>query len=326
MKRISGIFLVFIISVTLYGQYVEEWTMTQDSNEWGHLYFDINEDGVPEITKQRWNTVTLYDGANNYDVAWYIYDEDYEYLSLHEIYDFGNNGQKEAVFIAYNLYSEYLSKISVYSVMDTTPEWSSQEYNGLVSSLYADDVDGDDEKEIVFGINQYNIQDSSYTAFIHVLDGLTGDEEWSSSPLSGYMIGPFLGDLDGDGTVEIMINLYDYSNEDYQLIVWGFSGASVVHRTPQPDFFRMGENYPNPFNSINIIPIEVRVESQVRVSILDTNGREIINIFQGKLLPGKHQLFWDGRNAQGLTVSSGIYFYQVETGTNLYSQPMVLVK
>ena len=65
---------------------IEEWQVDQNQYESGHLSFDINLDGYPELTKTLFNTVTIYNAVNNYQVDWSFLDEESDYLSL-QIFD-----------------------------------------------------------------------------------------------------------------------------------------------------------------------------------------------------------------------------------------------
>ena len=73
------------------------------------------------------------------------------------------------------------------------------------------------------------------------------------------------------------------------------------------------QNYPNPFNPETWIPYTLAKPTNVSFSIYDSNGYLILQESLGFQQSGKNITFWDGNNALGEPVASGIYFYQLIT-------------
>ena len=68
-------------------------------------------------------------------------------------------------------------------------------------------------------------------------------------------------------------------------------------------------NYPNPFNSITTISFQLaHQESQVDLVIFNLRGERVRAFNLNSLSPGAHQVQWDGTDANGRPVESGIYF------------------
>ncbi len=85
-------------------------------------------------------------------------------------------------------------------------------------------------------------------------------------------------------------------------------------------------NYPNPFNPETNISFTLAKESKVSVDIYNSKGQRIRNLTNEKLAAGTHNLNWNGKDSNGKTVSSGIYFCKVK-GENFSSTgKMVLMK
>ncbi len=77
-------------------------------------------------------------------------------------------------------------------------------------------------------------------------------------------------------------------------------------------------NYPNPFNPETWIPYQLSEPAAVRLIIYDIQGRVVRDLDLGHQRPGMYQsraraAYWDGRNAQGESVASGVYFYTLST-------------
>ncbi len=85
-------------------------------------------------------------------------------------------------------------------------------------------------------------------------------------------------------------------------------------------------NYPNPFNAATVIKYGLPTPAQVAVNIYDLNGRLVTPLFQGAQPGGKHALIWDGRNASGETVATGVYIISVRGKNFQRSKPLVFLK
>ena len=74
--------------------------------------------------------------------------------------------------------------------------------------------------------------------------------------------------------------------------------------------------YPNPFytgrDGMVSIPIALAASEQVTAEIVDLLGRRIAVIADATMQPGYHRLAWDGREADGAGVASGLYFVRIE--------------
>ena len=99
----------------------------------------------------------------------------------------------------------------------------------------------------------------------------------------------------------------------------------------QPTQNLLLQNYPNPFNPETWIPYQLSEDSPVSISIYDTTGKLIRTLSLGFQSAGfynsrEHAAYWDGRNALGERVASGIYFYQLTTPSFQQTRRLVIVK
>jgi len=310
----------------LSAQYSEEWSIEQDGYEYGMVYLDLNHDGVDEIVKHLYNSFTVYDGAQNYSAVWSIIDDNYEYLSLYDMFDMQNNGTDVAVVVAYNLYANYDTQISGFTPFATDANWSSPVYDGVVYRLDAADLDDDGVKEIAVGINTFDSNDSTYTSSLYILNGLTGEQEWSKN-MNGYMIGPYLGNQDSDATIEIVYNLYQVGSGTYTLNVYSYTGTQATgDQNISPNTVNLGENFPNPFNGNTTIPVVLSHETRLSLAIIDINGKTINTITNGNFSPGRYQFHWDGNTINSTSAASGMYFYQVKMPGQIITKPLLYLK
>ena len=72
-------------------------------------------------------------------------------------------------------------------------------------------------------------------------------------------------------------------------------------------------NYPNPFNPNTIISFSIPEKSEVELNIFNIKGQLIKTLIDETQIAGEHSIIWDGRNESNQLVSSGIYFYKLET-------------
>ena len=101
--------------------------------------------------------------------------------------------------------------------------------------------------------------------------------------------------------------------------------------TARPEKTQLLANYPNPFNPETWIPYELADATQVKITIYNTQGVVIRTLALGHQAAGYYTgrdraAYWDGRNALGEQVASGIYFYQFETDTMSSMRKMVILK
>ncbi|MCY4570734.1 MAG: leucine-rich repeat domain-containing protein, partial [Candidatus Poribacteria bacterium] len=90
-------------------------------------------------------------------------------------------------------------------------------------------------------------------------------------------------------------------------------------------------NYPNPFNPETWIPYHLANSSEVTITIYDMRGTIVrqLNLgyqYEGYYTSQSRAAYWDGRNAVGERVASGVYFYQLQAEGLSYSRRMVIVK
>ena len=94
----------------------------------------------------------------------------------------------------------------------------------------------------------------------------------------------------------------------------------------QPWNFELEGNYPNPFNSGTVIPFSVSSETEVHLQVFDVLGRPVVNLVVGRLQTGRYRVNWEGRDAGGQLVPSGIYFYRLRSGNRAESRKMTLLR
>lgn len=88
----------------------------------------------------------------------------------------------------------------------------------------------------------------------------------------------------------------------------------------------LGQNYPNPFNPATTIEYSLPTRSNAVVGIYDSDGTLVVRLDQGVREAGTHRVEWNGRDALGNPVGSGVYFYRLEGEKAVAPRKMVLLK
>lgn len=135
-----------------------------------------------------------------------------------------------------------------------------------------------------------------------------------------------MDDVDNNGTYE-----FAGGSRDGRLIA--FSGGTqvpVLVDDLQPGVikdFRLEQNYPNPFNPSTMIKFSVPEFAKISLRIYDILGREVKTLVNGDLkTPGAYSVEWNGTDNYGSKVSSGIYFYSLESGSIKVTRKMMMLK
>lgn len=95
--------------------------------------------------------------------------------------------------------------------------------------------------------------------------------------------------------------------------------------TAMPNFV-LEQNVPNPFNPSTQIVYFVNQDSRVRVDIYDVNGSFVKQLVDGRVARGEHRIAWDGTDARGRRVASGVYYCRATSGSMSQAMKMVLLK
>ena len=90
-------------------------------------------------------------------------------------------------------------------------------------------------------------------------------------------------------------------------------------------------NYPNPFNPETWIPYQLSASADVSISIYSVNGHLVRHLDLGHQSAGVYRsrsraAYWDGRNAFGERVASGLYFYTFTAGNFTQTRRMLILK
>ena len=93
-----------------------------------------------------------------------------------------------------------------------------------------------------------------------------------------------------------------------------------------PSSFMLNQNYPNPFNPTTNIEYSIPLKGIVKLQIFDILGRTVATLVNGIQDAGVYHTTWTGKTSNGITMSSGVYFYRLESGSFSKTERMLLLK
>ena len=88
-----------------------------------------------------------------------------------------------------------------------------------------------------------------------------------------------------------------------------------------PTIFNLYQNFPNPFNPSTRIKFDIPKQGNVKLTVYDISGKEVNVLVNSELKAGSYEYNFDGSG-----LSSGVYFYKLQSGGFIKTERMVLVK
>ena len=155
-----------------------------------------------------------------------------------------------------------------------------------------------------------------------------GASTTSASPSILAMDG--IEDLD-PAMIQAWIEQAQLKNDGSTAFQYGIENLQRLLASLIPKETTLLANYPNPFNPETWIPYHLANASGVTITIYDMRGTVVRQLDLGHQSEGYYTsrsraAYWDGRNAVGERVASGIYFYQLQADNVSYLQKMVILK
>jgi len=88
-----------------------------------------------------------------------------------------------------------------------------------------------------------------------------------------------------------------------------------------PTSYSLSQNYPNPFNPSTNISYLVPKLSRVVLKVYDILGREVVILVNEQKPAGNYEVMFDGHN-----LTSGVYFYKLQSGSFIQTKKLMLIK
>jgi hypothetical protein len=131
--------------------------------------------------------------------------------------------------------------------------------------------------------------------------------EWSNLNLSNLKI---LIDTGNKGT-----------NDDSLILVNQYTGVNDHNQPNTPNSYRLAQNYPNPFNPTTTINYQLQFSGRVTLKVYNILGKEVAALVNEEKPAGNYSVNFDAGK-----LSSGIYFYRLQSGNFIETKKMILLK
>ncbi len=162
------------------------------------------------------------------------------------------------------------------------------------------DVDGDPVR--------YHFISTGNLALLGLVDTTATEIKLAHADVWALMDGAGAATLSGTWTVSATDGEYTVNaGSDPQALTINAGALALEDLPGVPSDFALHPAYPNPFNPSTTIRFDLPEAAEVSLLIYDMLGREVARLVTGRRGPGYHQVTWDGRNAEGRSVPTGLY-------------------
>jgi len=275
----------------------------------GNLYIKPNYNYMdpsswqPQITIETGNTDTTFSAeiiASRQDTS---------SQTVMAVYNWVNNGR-------YDL--RYARKIGG-SSWSTPINWSSSAGDNKLVELYNKRSNANDVFQASFtrtGLNNVAPREIRYRKYSSGSWNVSDPKSDASISVTG-LVGSSVVEL-ANGTAclsYVGVNSFDvyFDNEAWV--------TDVTPETGIPEVFSLQQNYPNPFNPSTTIKFSIPEQTNVTLKIFNSIGQEVASLLNGEMAAGNHSVDF---NASKL--SSGVYFYRIDSPSFTSTKKMILIK
>ncbi len=301
---------------------------------------DLDGDGDLEVVAaSQADSLWVYDHQGNVQPGWPVFtDLGGDFPPSPTAADLTGDGVMEII------YASVTGELSVYSLGGAELSGWPQTLDGAChSSAAVGEIDGDPGYEIVIGSDAGKIY--AFDADGYQLAG------WPIQIDGEVYATPSLTDLDQDGDIEVVV-----AGFDAMLYVWDVEGdyddgAGVLWETFRANYRRNGlaayeepvgvpedapvdvvrarlsQNYPNPFNPTTTIAFSIGSEgADIELGVYNVAGELVRTLMSGDVPGGEHTVVWNGRDDDGRTVSSGVYFVRLVSEGRAETRKIAMLK
>ncbi|MCK4312663.1 MAG: T9SS type A sorting domain-containing protein [Candidatus Cloacimonetes bacterium] len=156
---------------------------------------------------------------------------------------------------------------------------------------------------------------------------------WNLEPVNPPIGGGWHCSLALDSQDNPHIAYYDQNNDELEYASTIIVGIEDEMTTSIDNTSVLLNNYPNPFkpsgagrSPATTISYQLPEYSKVNLSVYNIKGKKVKTLVNEKLDAGTHQVVWNGKDENGKSVTSGIYFYKMNSGKFTSIKKMILLK
>lgn len=145
-------------------------------------------------------------------------------------------------------------------------------------------------------------------------------------------MGGTTADLNADGNMDLAVGFEDGdSSKTSYVVILSNDGSEFVaidgkFGDMQLNTYKLAQNYPNPFNPTTSIQYTLSGAAEVNLSVYDMKGRLVNTLVADHREAGAYTADWNGLDAQGNSVASGVYIYTMRANGVTLSKQMTYLK
>ncbi|HHZ15426.1 MAG TPA: S8 family serine peptidase [Candidatus Cloacimonetes bacterium] len=195
--------------------------------------------------------------------------------------------------------------------------------------------DGDRYAGVIFG---------DTNGFLHSVRADGTESPNFPIPIGGNLkVSAALGDVDFDNDIDIVVptdrgfTVIDIKrgaqSYEWPCFMGTYNRAgNIVQPTNEDDPVvpvfdtALNGNYPNPFNPNTTISFSLKHKAQVNLTIYNQRGQKVRELIDEIMPAGNHHLTWNGTDDNGKGVSSGVYFYKMQSDNYTSTRKMIMMK
>ncbi len=198
------------------------------------------------------------------------------------------------------------SLINLAEPFDTEREVTIQVWAPRANTTLLFKIENDADPSQEYEVNKTIPEAGEWVELTYDLSGANPDFEYNNIVLIFDLGTP------GDGSSDFT---WYYDNIEYA------EPTSSEPETEVPSRVVLHQNYPNPFNPATTIKYELPEAAEVRLNVYDLSGRLVATLVDGQMSAGTHEVRFDATH-----LSSGIYFYRLQSGDQTLSRNFTLIK
>jgi hypothetical protein len=214
-------------------------------------------------------------------------------------------------------------------------DWGLDLQNNLAKKMYDDGTNGDRvagdsifTRQVLASPDSINVGNKGRVGQVYKFGIAGGDNE---SGRGGYG-NNHLANIDDSAPTFTIYTQFGSINPAYYKN-WDFDNrtctpAVAVEESPSvpPAAYYLDQNYPNPFNPETEIRYGIPKNARVAIRIYNISGQLVTTLYDGQQVVGNHAVRWNGVNSKGERVSSGVYFYKLETADFVETRKLIFTK
>ncbi|MDP2174237.1 MAG: chitobiase/beta-hexosaminidase C-terminal domain-containing protein, partial [Candidatus Cloacimonadaceae bacterium] len=130
----------------------------------------------------------------------------------------------------------------------------------------------------------------------------------------------------GNFSVVVLANQFNQTPQVTARLLSDWGGVANDDEVLTPASTRLIGNYPNPFNPSTTIEFYTAKAEPVEIVIFNQRGQTVKTFSMQTSAKGNHSVQWNGTDDRGLSVSSGVYYFHLKSGSYSSTKKMVLMK